>query len=73
MNVAWFSCGISSAIACWLRRGELDEIHYQHIDDQHPDSLRFLHDAEMLIGTPIQIHRSPYGSVDAVGRAFGFF
>lgn len=72
MNVAWFSAGVSSAIACWLCRDEIEEIHYQHIDDQHPDTLRFLHDVQALIGKPIQIHRSPYGSVDAVCRAFGF-
>ena len=72
MNIMWFSAGVSSAIACWLCRDEIDEIHYQHIDDQHPDSLRFLHDVETLIGKQIQIHRSPYGSVDAVCRALVF-
>lgn len=72
MKVAWFSCGVSSAMACWLCRDEIEEVHYQHIDDQHPDSLRFLHDVEALIGKDIQIHRSQYGSVDAVCRAFGF-
>lgn len=73
MNVAWFSCGVSSAMVCYLCRNELDEIHYQHIDDQHPDSLRFLHDVERLIDKPISIHQSPYRSVDKVCRAFGFF
>jgi hypothetical protein len=72
MNVAWFSCGVSSAIMCYLCRKELDEIHYQHIDDQHPDSLRFLRDTEALIGKPIHIHQSPYKSVDCVCRSFGF-
>lgn len=72
MNVAWFSCGVSSAMVCYLCRNELDEIHYQHIDDQHPDSLRFLHDVERLVGKPIAIHQSPYMSVDKVCRAFGF-
>lgn len=73
LNIAWFSAGVSSAIVCWLCRDVLDEIHYMHIDDQHPDSLRFLHDVEELIGKPISIHRSPYKSVDSVCRAFGFF
>ena len=73
MNVAWFSCGVSSAIVCYLCRKELDEIHYQHVEDQHPDSLRFLHDVEALIGKPIHVHQSPYKSVDGVCRAFGFF
>lgn len=59
-------------MVCYLCRNELDEIHYQHIDDQHPDSLRFLHDVEALIGKPITIHQSQYKSVGAVCRAFGF-
>ena len=72
MNVAWFSCGVSSAMVCYLCRKELDEIIYQHIDDQHPDSLRFLRDFEKLIGKPITIKQSAYKSVEAVCRAFGF-
>jgi hypothetical protein len=55
-----------------LRRDELDEIHYQHIDDQHPDTMRFVHDVEALLGKPIVVHRSPYGTVDNVCRAFRF-
>ena len=72
MNVCWFSCGISSAIACWLAKDELDEVRYQHISDQHPDSLRFLHDVEKLIGKTIAITQSPYKTVDNVCRTFGF-
>lgn len=72
MNVAWFSCGVSSAMACWLCRDKIDEIHYQHVEDQHPDSLIFLHDVENLIGKQIVIHRSPYKTVECVCRSFGF-
>lgn len=59
-------------MVCWLCRDELDEIHYQHIDDQHPDSLRFLLDVEKLVGKPIRIHQSPYKSVENVCRTLGF-
>lgn len=30
MNILWFSAGVSSAIAAYLCRDELDEIIYQH-------------------------------------------
>jgi len=72
MNVLWFSCGVSSAIVAYLCKDELDKIIYQHIDDQEPDSLRFLHDVETLIGREIEIQQSQYKSVDSVCRAFGF-
>lgn len=45
---------------------------YIHIDDQHEDTLRFLHDCEKLIGNKIEILQSPYRSVNNVIRAFGF-
>jgi hypothetical protein len=53
-------------------RDKIDKIIYCHIDDQHPDSLRFLRDAEKLIGKPIEILQSPYQSVDAVMQQFRF-
>ena len=42
MKVCWFSCGISSFVACYLAK-DIDKIIYTHVPDQHPDSLRFLH------------------------------
>jgi len=72
MKVLWFSCGVSSAIVAHLCKGELDEIIYNHVDDQHPDSLRFLRDVERLIGRTITITQSPYKSVESVCRAFSF-
>lgn len=72
MNVLWFSCGISSAIVAYLCRDELDAIIYQHIDDQHPDTLRFLHDVEELIDRTITVQQSPYKNVENVCRQFRF-
>jgi hypothetical protein len=73
MNVSWFSAGISSFVATWLVRDELDEIIYQHIDDQHPDTMRFLHDCEDLLGRKILVQRNPeYPSVESVIRKFRF-
>ena len=64
MNVLWFSAGVSSAMVAYLCKDELDEIIYQHIDDQHPDTMRFLHDVENLIGRKITVQQSPLKSVD---------
>ena len=67
-NVLWFSCGVSSAIVAWLCKDELHDIIYCHVDDQHEDSLRFLHDIEKLIGREITILQAPEKDVDAVCR-----
>ena len=64
MNVLWFSCGVSSAIAAWLCKDELDEIIYCHVDDQHEDSMRFLHDVEKLIRREITVIQANNPSVD---------
>ena len=68
MNVLWFSAGVSSAIVAYLCKDELDAIIYQHIEDQHPDTLRFLHDVENLIGKEITIQQSPFRTVENACR-----
>ena len=66
MKICWFSCGISSFVACYLAK-DVDEIIYTHVANQHEDSLRFLHDCEKLLGRKIHILQSDkYDSVDDV-------
>lgn len=72
ITVSWFSAGVSSAVATKLALDQIDRIIYQHIDDQHPDTLRFVADCEKWLGKPIEIQRSPWGSVENVCRAFKF-
>lgn len=55
-KVAWFSCGASSFLAAYMSKP--DEIIYIHIDDQHEDSLRYLHDCEKLLDKKIDIIQS---------------
>ncbi len=55
MRVAWFSAGCSSFVAALL--GEPDAVVYIDVADQHPDSMRFVHDAERHLG-PIEVIRS---------------
>lgn len=53
-------------MACYLTK-DVDEIIYTHVSNQHPDSLRFLHDCERLLGRKIEILQSDrYADVDDV-------
>lgn len=66
MKVCWFSTGISSFVACYLTK-DVDEIIYTHVPNQHPDSLRFLHDCEKILNRKITILQSDrYKDVDDV-------
>ena len=71
LTVAWMSAGVSSFIAAYLMRDEIDKFIYIDIDDQHPDSMRFIKDCEKLLGKEVEILKSPYGSVENACRAMG--
>lgn len=62
-QTAWFSAGVSSFIASYLVKDSLNEIIYIDIDDQHPDSMRFVLDCERILGKRITVLKSPIGSV----------
>jgi hypothetical protein len=44
LTVAWFSAGVSSAVATKLAIDQIDRVIYMHIDDQEEDTLRFVAD-----------------------------
>ncbi len=71
LKVSWFSAGVSSFIACYISK-DIDKIIYIHIDDQHPDTMRFVKDCERLLNKEIIILQSPYASVDNVIKTFRF-
>lgn len=71
-EVCWFSGGVSSFIAAYLRRNTLDEIFYIDINDQHPDTLRFLYDCEKVLGKEIKILKSKHESVNNVIKKYRF-
>jgi len=71
LTVSWFSAGVSSAVATKLAIDRIDQIIYTHIDDQHPDTLRFVKDCEVWFGKPVEILQSPYKTVAAAVRAGG--
>lgn len=72
LTVCWLSAGVSSFIAGYLIRDEIDKFIYIDIDDQHPDSMRFIKDCEKVLKKPIEILKSPYCSVENACRAASF-
>jgi hypothetical protein len=72
LKVCWLSAGVSSFIAGYLEKETIDEFIYIDIDNQHPDSMRFIKDCENALGKPIEILKSPYGSVENVIRQFRY-
>jgi 3'-phosphoadenosine 5'-phosphosulfate sulfotransferase (PAPS reductase)/FAD synthetase len=74
MLVSWFSAGVSSAVATKIAtrhdttrhdttRHDTTRIIYIDIDDQHPDTHRFITDCAAWFDTPIEILKSPLASV----------
>lgn len=61
MKVVWLSAGVSSFVAGYLA-DNVDEYIYIDIEDQHPDSMRFIRDCEKILGKQVTILSSPYYS-----------
>ena len=55
LKVCWISAGVSSFVAGYLVRDTVDKFIYIDVADQHPDSLRFIHDCEAALEKPIEI------------------
>lgn len=73
MKVVWLSAGVSSFIAGYLVKETVDEWIYIDIADQHPDSMRFIHDCEKAIGKKVTILKSSeFDSVEEVIRKFKY-
>ena len=64
LKVCWLSAGVSSFIAGYLVKDTVDKFIYIDITDQHPDSIRFIKDCEKFLNKPIEILKSPYGTVE---------
>lgn len=70
MTVSWFSAGVSSAVATKIAIDQIDRVIYTHIDDQHPDTMRFVKDCEAWFGKPVEILQSRIKCVDHAMRLF---
>lgn len=55
MKVAWFSCGITSAVACKIALMNYNDVELYYIDikSSHPDNERFIKDCELWYGKKI--------------------
>ena len=60
MIIGWFSCGVTSAVACKIALQMYKDVHLYYIDtgSQEDDSMRFLHECEEWYGQKIKILRS---------------
>ena len=62
MKIGWFSCGVTSAVACKLALDKYGkdnvELYYMVIDSAHPDNDRFIEDCEKWYGKKINKSRS---------------
>ena len=70
-KVCWISAGVSSFVAGYLSEN-VDEFIYIDVENQHPDSLRFIKDCEKALNKEITILKSKYGSVQNVISAFRY-
>ena len=69
MIIAWFSCGVTSAVACKIALSLYNEVQLYYIEtgSGHPDNARFLSDCKRWYGQPIHTIRSnKYLNVDDV-------
>jgi len=60
MILAWFSCGITSAVACKIALQQYNNVRivYFEIDSAHDDNARFIKDCENWFGQKIERARS---------------
>lgn len=63
VKIGWFSCGITSAVACKLAVKEYGaenvRLFYLEIDSAHKDNERFIKECEQWIGVEVERRRSP--------------
>ena len=71
LKVCWLSAGVSSFVAGYLSEG-VDKYIYIDIENQHPDSMRFVRDCEAALKRPVEILRSPYRTVENVIKQFQY-
>lgn len=71
MNVSWFSAGVSSAVATKLAIDTIDRVIYTHIDDHHPDTMRFVKDCEVWFGREVEVLQSPLKDVETACLSAG--
>lgn len=69
LKVCWISAGVSSFIAGYLAK-DVDKFIYIDVENQHPDSIRFIKDCEKVLDRKIEVLSSRYRSVQNVISTF---
>lgn len=72
LKVCWLSAGVSSFVAGYLKKDSIDLYIYIDIENQHPDSMRFIKDCEKILGKEVLILKSPYRNKENVIRQFRY-
>lgn len=70
-TISFFSAGVSSAVATKLVIDQVDRIIYTHIEDQHPDTLRFVEDCQEWFGKKVDIWHPPISTVEGACTQYG--
>lgn len=70
-TVCWLSGGVSSFIAGYMYKDAIDEFIYIDIENQHPDTYRFIKDCERALNKKVTILQSPYKNVENCIRTSG--
>ncbi len=71
LTVAWFSAGVSSAVATKMSIDQVDRVIYTHIDDHHADTERFVNDCEEWFDKPVERLQSELKTVEAACLQYG--
>jgi 3'-phosphoadenosine 5'-phosphosulfate sulfotransferase (PAPS reductase)/FAD synthetase len=69
MIIAWWSGGITSAVACKIALDRYDNVKVVMLDtmNEHEDTYRFKADCEKWYGCDIEMYRNPkYNSIEEV-------
>lgn len=69
LTVCWISAGVSSFVAGYLYRDHVDKFLYISIQDQHPDSDRFIADCSRAMNRDIEYIYPYYKNVEQVALA----
>jgi len=72
--ISWFSAGVSSAISTKIALEKYSDLKiiYIHVDDQHPDTMRFIKDCEVWFEKEIEVLQSDLKNVENTCLKSGF-
>ena len=71
-TIAWFSCGVTSAVTCKIALTLYDDVEIYYIDtgSAHEDNVRFMSECEKWFGKRIHWRKNPnyFNVIDVIGQ-----